>query len=293
MANHAKLFTQVNCPAAAFSVSFSDSVCGIGSCFAKDVLDILFSAGIKGMGNPSGIIYNAVSIANILEQVAGKYVFSEKDFFEYGGLYHSWEHHGDFSCPELQNSVDAANKASSNFYDELKKASLLLLTPASSVVYEYVKSGRIVAHCHKVPGNEFKKRILSVSDNLDALKRAVQAALSVNPSLRIILTLSPVRHYPGDLVLNARSKANLLSAIHELEPENVFYFPSYEIVLDELRDYRFFEQDMLHPSGTAREIVFERFVETYFDASAQEKIKAGLKESRRNAHIPMKDRKKN
>ena len=267
---------------------FQTAVAGIGSCFAEKTLSLLGECGMTVCQNPSGIVYNAHSMAEIMQGARDGKAFSEEEFFLHEGRWRSWLHHGDFSAETAEAAADKANSALSKFKEVLTGARLFVATPASSVVYEHIKSGRIVANCHKVPGNMFKRRTLSAEENRAALAALIRCVQELNPDCLTALTLSPVRHYPGDLVLNSLSKARLLCAIHECAEEfgRVVYFPSYEIMNDELRDYRFYSEDMLHPSETAFKIIFKRFIETFFTEEAADKIKANMDALRKAAHRP-------
>lgn len=269
------LTTGVKCQAPPESLGVDGVICGIGSCFSERIVGGLHERGISGALNPNGIVYNTVSMADSLERVAAIRPYSEGDFFKHDGSWRSWSHHGCFARVSRDDAIEAANFSMEEFRQALSIANLMVLTVSSSVVYEF--DGRIVANCHKVPNNRFRRRMLSVSKNLTALERCVAAVAAVNPDCRILLTLSPVRHYPGDLLLNSLSKANVLAAMGELRgaQEKIEYFPAYEIVMDELRDYRFSAEDMLHPSALATEIIFERFVSLYFTADGLLAIEAG------------------
>jgi len=282
-------FTPVALPTPSFSLTARSVICGIGSCFAEEVLKRLFELGVKGGQNPNGIVYNAVSICEILSRVASNSLYSKSDFFLHDGLWHRWLHHGSFSFHDIDCAVEAANKSMLSFRDNLASCSSIIITPASSVVYEYVPENRIVANCHKVPNKMFARKLLSVEDNFRALHEMSELILEFNPECRIIFTLSPVRHYPGELVLNSRSKANLLSAIHMCVDRfggKLVYFPSYEMMMDEFRDYRFYKEDMLHPSEFTVKIIFERFLNIYFDEESVKELKENAMALKRTEHRP-------
>jgi hypothetical protein len=265
-------------------------VCGIGSCFAENLLSLLYDCGFKGMQNPCGTVYNAVSLTEPIVRIAENRFYSADDFFEYGGSWHGWEHHGAFSAGTLEIALDKANSELSGFSEALKKADLFVATPSSSVVYVYNGTGKITANCHKVPGSEFTRRLLSVEENLAALRLMTAKMCEINPACKIILTLSPVRHYPGELILNSRSKAHLLTAIHaciEDFSQICCYFPAYEIVMDELRDYRFYKEDMLHPAEPAVRMICSRFIRTFFNGKAIGHIQEELKQIRLKRHIAL------
>ena len=257
--------------------------CGVGSCFSENLLSLLEQCGFEISQNPSGIIYNSYSIFQIIARAVNESYYSEDDFFEHAGQWHSWEHHGKFSNSDLKTAVANANSSLKKFRKKLKAADALVLTPSSSVVYCY--DGKIVANCHKVNNNKFEQKVLSPEENKKNLSEAVRSIRNLNANIKIIFTLSPVRHYPGNLVLNARSKANLLSVLHEI-PDSI-YFPSYEILHDELRDYRFYKTDLLHPSEQAVEIICGRFIKMFFEDSAIKIMHKELSKRKLSNHRPL------
>ncbi|MFA6102579.1 MAG: GSCFA domain-containing protein [Victivallaceae bacterium] len=285
------LQTPVQIPEVPFSgFTTASVVCGTGSCFAENLLSLLYGCGFKGRQNPCGTIYNAVSLAEPIVRIAENRSYAAEDFFEYGGLWHSWEHHGSFSARTQEKALHKTNSELSEFREALRAADLFVATPSSSVVYVYNRNGKITANCHKVPGSEFTRRLLSVEENIAALRLLIIKLHEINPDCKLILTLSPVRHYPGELVLNSRSKAQLLTAIHaciEEFPELCCYFPAYEIVMDELRDYRFYKEDMLHPAEPAVRMICGRFIRTFFNGEAVEHIKEELKQIKLQRHITL------
>jgi GSCFA family len=265
--------------------------CGVGSCFSENLLLLLEQCGFEVSQNPSGIIYNSYSMYQIIARVVNEKYYSENDFFEHDGSWHSWGHHGRFSNPDLKKAVQTANIALKDFRDRLKIADAVVLTPSSSVVYCLKDSGDIVANCHKVDNKRFEQRILSSGENRKFLTEAMEKIQEFNAKCKIIFTLSPVRHYPGNLILNARSKANLLSALHEVcdeFPENCIYFPSYEILHDELRDYRFYKTDLLHPSEQAVQLICGRFIKIFFEDNAVNIIKQELAKAKLRNHRTQK-----
>jgi len=261
-------------------------IVGIGSCFSQYVMELLEQAGFDISSNPNGIVYNSYSIAMSLERIVTNKPYTETDLLYHNNLWHSWEHHGSFSATSEEYLLKNIQKASEKNLNKLKRADIFILTPASSVVYCLKENDRIISNCHKYPGNKLYTKILSVEDNLKYLREIIRHIRSINKNCLIVTTLSPVRHYPGDLVLNARSKANLLSAIHMAleENKNTVYFPSYEIFLDELRDYRFCNEDMLHPNILARKIIFEKFMNTFFTEECEKKVELVMKAEKLNCH---------
>ncbi len=261
---------------------YYDTIAGIGSCFSQFVLEHLSQRGMNVAWNPCGIVYNAVSVEDSICRIVDERLYCEEDFFRADGLWHCWELHGSLSSPDLAKAVSRANDILHRFRDKLSAARLFALTPSSSVVYRLRANGRIVSNCHKMPSHTFDRMVLTSDENHAALSGVIEAVRKLNPDCVVVVSLSPVRHYPGDLILNTLSKANLVSAIHDCIDyrRDIYYFPSYEIQLDELRDYRFYNDDLLHPSDLARRIILERFVGAYFDEEAQSKIadaEAGVK----------------
>jgi len=283
-----KLLTEIKLNAKDYPKFSEKSIwCGVGSCFSENLLLLLEQCGFEVSQNPSGIIYNSYSISQVITRAVDGNYYSENDFFEHAGSWHSWEHHGRFSNLNLKEAVKNANLALKAFRNRLKIADAIILTPSSSVVYCLKDTGDIAANCHKVDNNRFEQRILSSDENRKFLTEALNKILEFNTSCKIIFTLSPVRHYPGNLVLNARSKANLLSALHEIcdeFPENCIYFPSYEILHDELRDYRFYKTDLLHPSEQAVQLICGRFIKTFFELDAVNTMEKELAEAKLRNH---------
>lgn len=270
------------------SLNWDSTVCSIGSCFSEHLINHLDKLGMNTAQNPSGIIYNTQSIAKIMQRVSDFDLFTEDDFFEHQGYFKSWLHHGYFSKSSINEAVEFANDQLSSFRKKAQSSDLFIITPSSSVVYKLKDTGDIVANCHRIPNNQFERTVLSTAENVENLQSVIQSIQTIHSNCQIVLTLSPVRHYPGDLTLNSLSKARLLDAIHQVAEANqdVFYFPSYEIVLDELRDYRFFESDMLHPSELARQVVFQRFIETTFSKQATAELPERIRQSKQNNHRP-------
>lgn len=256
-------------------------VSSAGSCFADEVAGRLADAGLDVQRNPNGIVYNPVSLA---DSVLGK----EADLFEFNGLWHSWNHHGSFSSAsrgELEQKIENARSA---FREHLRKSDLLILTPASAVVFQLIENQQIVANCHKVPGTRFQRRLLTFQECCAALISIAEFVASFAPECRMVFTLSPVRHNPGDLILNSRSKSLVLNAIHECcdRFENVFYFPAFEIMNDELRDYRFYKEDMLHPNALAVDIITRSFAAVCFGEEALKMLDSAALRARRSRHVP-------
>ena len=201
-------------------------------------------------------------------------------------MYHSWLHHGSFSSLDLDCAVDACNRSLANFRRTLAKAGVLVVTLSSAVVYIEKEEGLIVANCHKLPGTAFFRHLLTLEQCEESLRRIAGGVREYNPECLVVFTLSPVRHYPGNLVVNARSKALLLTAIHEVcrDMDGTAYFPAYEIVMDELRDYRFYKEDMIHLSSSAVRIIADYFISSCFEPDAMCRLAEGRKRLAASRH---------
>jgi len=267
-----KLSTEIKIKKALVLFDENAKISAIGSCFSEYISEKLKTYGLSINSNPNGIVYNTSSILTSFRHIFKKQEYGSENFIFFNDIWHSWQHHGSFSSSELAILKSRITAADELFYTHIKSSNILLITPSSSVIYILEEKILTVSNCHKYPNNKFKTQILSKDDNLKNLLEIIEIVKAINSNIKIIITLSPVRHYPGDLVLNAKSKANLLSAIHELiiVHNDITYFPSYEILLDELRDYRFYNDDMLHPTQLAKEIILERFVIAHFSDKAIE-----------------------
>lgn len=241
----------------------------LGSCFTEHIGERLQGLKFQTLVNPFGIVYNPLSIASCLERMAvGNQPITEHELFENAGLWHSWEHHGRFSKPDKQVALEVINQAYFEATEHLKRTDLLLLTFGTSEVFALRDSGAVVANNHKMPAALFDSRRLSVTE---IVERTVRAIKRVAPLKGVILTVSPVRHLRNGLVENQRSKAALVLACEAIcaQLENAFYFPAYELLLDDLRDYRFYAADMVHPSEVAVDYIWQYFSDTFFDPATK------------------------
>ena len=280
-------YTPVNCEFPLPKIRAQGTLAAIGSCFAQDIAETLLDSGMKGMINPNGILYNPYSINDALQRLECGY--TESDFFELNGMWHSWRHHGAFSAASVAEGVEKANESAKRFRRVLKKADFFLMTVSTAVVWRHMPERLVVANCHKAPGNEFERFVLSYDTCRAAMRSACEIVRSYNPDCPIILTLSPVRHNPGDLAMNSLSKARLRAAADDVCAKigGCAYFPAFEILNDELRDYRFYAEDMLHPSELARKIILERFLDACFIPRAKADYEAAELRRRQSRHTPI------
>lgn len=285
-----KLLTPVALPPGLPSLTHQQQLMLMGSCFATEIGERLKRSGFKCEVNPYGVLYNPLSIAQALREVlAGKH-YATSDLYEHGGLWHSPMHHGDFSAPTVDEALDLINHRLEGARRALDRLDVLLLTWGTAYVYEETTTGRVVGNCHKLPEGQFKRRRLMVDEVVDDQEALFGDLLRLRPDLQIIITVSPVRHVRDGLHENQLSKATLLLAIDRLQtlhPATVHYFPAYEILTDELRDYRFYATDMVHPSALAVDYVWERLAETSFSPETRQVASEYEALQRMLAHRPL------
>ncbi len=246
----------------------------IGSCFTEQIGSKLASNKFSVLDNPNGILFNPVSITKSISSYIDNKQYSEADLFYQNECWNSWEHHSRFSKPGVAECLHGINESQSKANAFLKNADWLLITLGSSFVYQ-LENKEVVANCHKVPTDKFVKRLLSIEEVFTGLQQMIEKVQVFNPDLKIIFTISPVRHLRDGFVENNRSKATLIQAVHQLTEKNTncFYFPAYELIIDDLRDYRFFAEDMVHPNYAATNYVWEKFIATCIDETSQQLMK--------------------
>lgn len=243
----------------------------IGSCFTEEIGNKLLQMKFNVLQNPAGILFNPVSISRTITDCVSKKKLEEADLFHFNELWHSWEFHSRFSHPDRKEALRNMNASREAAHEFLKKAEWVVLTLGSAFIYETGGNERggimsPVANCHKIPADKFNRRLLSVREITEALQAAMDAVLSLNESAKFIFTVSPVRHLREGFIENNRSKAALIQAVHDLsDGRRVLYFPSYELVIDDLRDYRFYAEDMVHPNYAATNYVWEKFTACCMD----------------------------
>ena len=259
--------TTFDIPRSEFKIDHKLPIFSIGSCFAEHIAARMKHHLFDIHTNPNGIIFNPVSLAiNIRNLIDGK-TSNQSDLVLHNGLWHSWNHHHTCSGIDPDKVAVQLNQSATLAANHLAKSKILLVTLGTAFAYRYIETGELVANCHKIPNNQFEKIRLGDHRIIGEWQDTIELLLSQTPDLNIIMTVSPVRHIKDGLVANQRSKATLLLAIEALtqEFEQVHYFPSYEIMMDDLRDYRFYNSDMLHPSDQAVDYIWDRFVDTYMD----------------------------
>lgn len=248
-------------------IDYTSNILLLGSCFVTSIGERLSNYLFRVEQNPYGIIYNTASIAYSLNRLLEGNPFTEDDLSQRGDLYFSWHHHGAFSGSDPAYVLRTINQRFIRASNFARNSDLLILTPGTSRIYRHNQLNSVVANCHKEPAQNFTMELLSPAKNEELLKKPIERFLTINPEARVILTVSPVRHRKDGLVENQLSKSSLIVAARALEKssDRIHYFPAYEIMMDELRDYRFYESDMLHPGEVARDYIWERFAENSCD----------------------------
>ena len=242
----------------------------IGSCFAESIGEKLLDSYFSATLNPFGILFNPLSIAASLERLLSKREFEAKELFKHQDLWISWMHHGRFDDSYREGALDNLNYFFHEGVKSLESAETLVITWGSSYAYFLTKNTdtpQLVANCHKLPASYFIRKRIETEEIVTTYANLLAKIWEINPKLKVILTVSPIRHLRDGMQENQLSKAILLLAAEEIcqmFPEQLSYFPSYEIMMDDLRDYRFYDSDMLHPSSTAVDYIWDVFSKTYF-----------------------------
>ncbi len=251
-----------------FLINYSSKLVSFGSCFAENMSDKFDYFKFQNTTNPFGIIFNPISLEKIILRSLHKKYFTENDIFYHNEAWNCFEVHSELSNPNNKTEfLTTLNQLIDTTNGHLEKATHCLITLGTSWVYTHIESDEIVANCHKVPQKLFTKELLSASDIEASLKNIISEIQNINPNAKFIFTVSPVRHIKDGFVENNVSKAHLITALYQFlsNTTSSIYFPSYEIMMDELRDYRFYAEDMLHPNQTAIDYIWMKFSENYIN----------------------------
>lgn len=256
-----KFFTEVNIAPTPKKIEHNNNIVTIGSCFAENIGNKFSELKFNSLINPFGVLYNSASIKNSLELISEQKVFSEDELIFDQDEWHSFYHHSDFSHHKKEAIISKINSTSASVFSFLSKTDWLVVSLGTSFVYHHNQSDTIVSNCHKIPQKEFTRVFLSQEENYNNIKEIINLQLTLNPNTKFILTVSPVRHLKDGTHNNQLSKASLLLAVNQTvkDFEYVYYFPSYEIIMDELRDYRYYDTDLVHPNSQAVNYIWEKF----------------------------------
>ena len=258
--------TQISIPVTNHPIDYNSKIVSLGSCFAVNIAEKLDYFKFQNTCNPFGILFHPLAIEKLIDFAVFQKQFTDKDVFFHEERWHSFDAHSDLSNSNREELVATLNATLRATNQQLEEATHIVITYGTSWVYRNMERDAIVANCHKVPQKEFKKELLTVDEIRESMATTIQLIHSINSNCKLIFTVSPVRHVKDGFVENQLSKSHLITAIHDkIKPQlvNVNYFPSYEIVMDELRDYRFYAEDMLHPNQVAVDYIWERFSQTY------------------------------
>jgi len=254
-----------------YPIDYQSKIVSFGSCFAENMASKFDYYKFQNLCNPFGILFHPIAIENIISRAINLELFEEKELFFYNERWHNFDLHSDLSNPDKADLLNEINHLLVTTNKKIKEASHIIITYGTSWVYRNKPTNKLVANCHKVPQNQFDKEILSVSTIEKSIQNTINLIEKSNPNCKIIFTVSPVRHIKDGFVENQRSKANLIAALHSIfdnQHSTKSYFHSYEIMMDELRDYRFYGEDLLHPNQMAIDYIWERFVASSFAESA-------------------------
>lgn len=280
--------TVIDIPKGEKELGYDSKIMFMGSCFSENVGSRLAYYKLPVDVNPFGIVYNPVSVANSIRMLIDGKEFQEDDLNFSHDQWFSFFHHSRFSNSNLEECLQNINDRVTFSTQYLKEADFLFVTFGSSWVYELISQGAIVSNCHKLPAREFNRYRLEVDEIVKLYKELLVSLFVFNPKLQVVFTVSPIRHWKDGAHGNQLSKATLLLAVEQLAElfDRVSYFPSYEIVMDELRDYRFYQEDMLHISDAAVNYIWQRFKDVYLASGAHRVMGEVEKVVRAAAHRP-------
>lgn len=280
--------TEIKIVPSDLNLTLHDGVVTIGSCFAEVIGTKLKENKAPVLVNPFGTIFNPVSVASLLDACTGQSHFLEHTLLQREGIWYNYNLHSSISSPDKQKLLELMEQRISKTAAHIQTARLLIVTLGTAIGYQLAETGEVVANCHKLPAQLFNRNLIQAGTITESLSKAFNNLRALNQNLQIILTVSPVRHVKETLQLNSVSKATLLVACHALSEKHsyVSYFPAFEIMMDDLRDYRFYGQDMLHPTSVAEDYIWEKFMKAYYHPSFREFIQEWTKIKRATEHRP-------
>ncbi|MBG6186179.1 GSCFA domain-containing protein [Flavobacterium sp. CAN_S2] len=263
--------TQIPISKSNYPIDYNSKIMSLGSCFAVNMAEKLDYFKFQNTCNPFGILFHPLAIEKLIDFAVSQKQFTEKDIFFHNERWHFFDVHSDLSSSNKEDLLTSLNALIKSTNQQITESTHIIITYGTSWVYRNIESDSIVANCHKVPQKQFKKELLSVEEIEKSIANTLELIDAVNPDCAIIFTVSPVRHIKDGFVENQWSKANIISALHgtfDFRLSTINYFPSYEIMMDELRDYRFYTEDMLHPNQVAIDYIWKRFKETRISETA-------------------------
>ena len=269
-------------------INLKDQILSLGSCFAQNIGQKLQEYKFEVNVNPFGTLFNPMSIFKLINQAVLHEIIGSLGIVQSQGVYHHYDLHSDLSNLDKEELLINANEQLHQVGNQLPHIAIIIYTFGTAIVYELKETGEIVANCHKVPANKFDRRFLDIDEIVHAFKVNFDLVKSMNKHIRFILTVSPVRHQKESFEHNNVSKSILRVVCEKIVNQypDVEYFPAYEIMMDELRDYRFYAEDMLHPNTIATDYIWQKFQEVYFDMQLQQFVHKWGKVRKALAHRP-------
>jgi hypothetical protein len=266
-----KLQTQIPLQPEQNQIDYSSRILLMGSCFTENIGDKFAYFKFDRLQNPFGIVFHPLAIEKLVSRAVNNEVFTQGDIFYYNEQWHCFDVHSRLSASEKDAFLKLLNEELDRLREYLVSASHIVFTYGTAWVYRFNETKSVVANCHKIPQQKFTKELLSIEEITTGIENTIAGIRKGNPKAEIIFTVSPVRHIKDGIVENSRSKAHLIAGLHKVIDANksVHYFPAYEIVMDELRDYRFYEEDLLHPNNTAVSIIWEKFKQVWISSNTE------------------------
>lgn len=265
-----RLMLDIDIPMLPGPISYRDGILLVGSCFTEHIGNSLRDLKFRVLQNPHGILFDPSSVASALTSYIENKQYGAEDLLQLNDLWQSWQHHSRFSGMDQQEVLEHINRSQQQAHEFLKEAKWVIITLGTSFSYRLQEGGMPVANCHRAPAGWFDKHMMTVEETIVALDTCLYRLFQFNTQLQVLFTVSPVRHVRDSLMQNNRSKARLLEAVHHLVDKfsRLHYFPAYELVIDVLRDYRFYDIDLVHPNYQATRFVIEKFMESCVEAEA-------------------------
>lgn len=282
-----KFRTEVEIKESKKKIEVEDKIFSIGSCFASEMSDLFQQGQLQTVNNPFGTIFNPFSINNSIKKLHDSEFYKEEDLIAFSDEYISLDHHTSFDTRYIHQTLNKinANIVEGNHF--LQDANWVIVTYGTSFIYEFIPKQKLVSNCHKIPQKFFEKRLLSQQELTDSIYDTILNLKDIcKDDVQILFTVSPVRHTKDGMVENQLSKSKLITAVHDIIPqfENCHYLPVYEILMDDLRDYRFYKEDMIHPNNQAVNYIFDTFGNAYFSEETKDFIKENFKINKALAH---------
>lgn len=280
--------TEIVVPKSGLDLTLKDKVVTIGSCFAEVIGSKLQQNKVDVLANPFGTIFNPVSVCRLLNAALGKTYDFEQHLVHLNNIWYAYDLHSSVSSPGKEQLLTQIHERLQTTRQHLQQSSLLIVTLGTAVAYKLVQEGDIVANCHKLPSKNFDRVLLNLEETKVYFEETLALLKSINPAIKVLLTVSPVRHVKETLQINSVSKSELRLLCHYLQQgsPDVLYFPAYEVMMDDLRDYRYYKDDMLHPTSLAENYIWEKFVKAYYEEQFQQFISEWDKIARALSHQP-------